>query len=55
VSRRAVIRNRRFFWRYEDGRVEPVRLTEGQLAHLRQSTYQLQVAQQRAERHVAQR
>lgn len=54
MSRRAIIRNRRFYWRYDDGRVAPVRLTEGQLAHLRQASYQLQLAQQKAGQHAAQ-
>jgi hypothetical protein len=54
MNRRAIIRDRRFFWRYDDGRVAPVRLTEGQLAHLRQSSYQLQLARQRNDQHAAQ-
>ena len=50
MRRRPIIRNRRFYWQYEDGRLSPVSLTESQLAHLRQASYHQQLAQQRADR-----
>lgn len=48
MSRRPIIWNRRFYWQYKDGRLSPVRLTEGQLAHLRQASYQQFIAKQKA-------
>ena len=49
TSRRAVIHNRRFYWLFEDGRREPVRVTERLLAQMRQSSHQVQAkAAQRA-------
>lgn len=37
MTRRAIIHDRRFFWRYPDGRIEPVRLTARILAGLQQT------------------
>jgi len=35
-QRRAVIHNRRFYWKGEDGRLSPIRVTDRLLAQLRQ-------------------
>ena len=52
MSRRAVIRDRRFYWQYEDGRVSPVLLTERIIAQLRQASYQTQIAHQQGNTHA---
>lgn len=52
TSRRAVIHNRRFYWLFEDGRREPVRVTERLLAQVRQSSHQVQVQAKAAQRAV---
>lgn len=52
MSRRAVIRDRRFYWQYEDGRVSPVLLTERLAQQLRQSAYRTYLAHQQDDSHA---
>ncbi len=51
-GRRAIIRDRRFYWQYDDGRVSPVVMTERLISQLRQASYQTQVAHQKDAQHA---
>lgn len=47
-ARRIVIRNRRFVWQEADGRLTAVRVSDRQLAHLRQTAHLAQAAERKA-------